>query len=58
MPITDQDNVNHREAARILGISLVAVMRGELTTAQKRRIDQILAKAKKREDAKRTTNGA
>ncbi|WP_263170659.1 hypothetical protein [Streptomyces sp. SCSIO ZS0520] len=55
MPISDKDPVNGRELARILGISAVAAMRGgELTTAQKKRIDRIVKRAKDREDRKRS----
>lgn len=55
MPISNHDDVNHRELARILGISAVAALRGgRLTDRQKRRIDEITKRAKEREDKKRT----
>lgn len=52
--ITPADDVNHSEAATITAITAVAAMRGGvLTTRQQRRIDAILAAAKKREDKNR-----
>lgn len=54
MRITDNDDINHGEAALIGRIIAVAALRGGvLTTRQERRIDSILTKAKKREDKKR-----
>ncbi|GAA2118377.1 hypothetical protein [Streptomyces synnematoformans] len=55
MPISNQDDINHRELARILGITGMAMLRGgRLTDRQKRRIDEITRRAKEREDKKRT----
>ncbi|MGS2587070.1 hypothetical protein [Streptomyces hebeiensis] len=59
MRISDYDDINHTEAARVLGISLVAALRGgELTTRQMRKLDRIAEKATKREDAKRAEKTA
>lgn len=53
MPITNRDDVNHREAARILGTSLWAgLRRGALTPQEEDRIDRILDRASIREDEK------
>ncbi|MFB7647152.1 hypothetical protein ACFC0S_16870 [Streptomyces sp. NPDC056084] len=54
MPINDRDSVNHREAARILGTSLLAALRrGYLTDAEERRIDRTIERAEIREAEKR-----
>lgn len=54
MRVNDRDDINHTEAARIGRITVMAAIRGGvLTTKQEKTIDRILAKAKKREDAKR-----
>lgn len=53
MRITDRDYVSHTEAARILGIAIMAgVRRGNLTTKQKAKVDAILDRAEKRERGK------
>jgi hypothetical protein len=57
--ITDRDDINHAEAARIGRIAAVAALRGGvLTTKQQNTIDRILAAAKKREDKKRAEQAA
>ncbi|MFD7443902.1 hypothetical protein [Streptomyces sp. NPDC059909] len=53
MRITDKDDINHTELARILGISMRAAIRGRFTTRQQARINQILEQARKREQAKK-----
>lgn len=50
MRITDHDYANHTEAAQIVGIALIAALRnGRLTAKQEAKINQILAKAERRE---------
>ncbi|WP_156722639.1 hypothetical protein [Streptomyces apocyni] len=50
MPISDKDPINHRELARILGITAAAALRGgKFSAAQQRRIDRIVEDAKARE---------
>ncbi|MFI5867692.1 hypothetical protein [Streptomyces sp. NPDC051546] len=52
MRISEKDAINHTEAARILGTALFAALRGgNLTSRQKRKIDQIIAGAEEREAA-------
>ncbi|MFJ2399837.1 hypothetical protein ACIOUE_00935 [Streptomyces xanthochromogenes] len=59
MPINDRDDVNHREAARILGTSLLAgLRRGYLTEAEERRIDRTIERAEIREAEKRAIRQA
>lgn len=56
MRISDRDDINHGEAARILGITAVAVLKGgRFSARQKRRIDRIVEQARERENARRKT---
>ncbi|WP_406345519.1 hypothetical protein [Streptomyces sp. NBC_00648] len=57
MPISDRDDINHRELARIVGITAVAVLKGgRFSARQQKRIDQIIDRAHERETAKRRNN--
>jgi hypothetical protein len=54
MRISDRDDVSHSEAARIFGITAVAVLKGgRFSARQQRRIDRIIEQAREREAAKR-----
>ncbi|MFK0178580.1 hypothetical protein ACIQVR_21665 [Streptomyces xanthochromogenes] len=54
MRINDRDPINHTEAARILGITAVAALKGgRFSARQQRRIDRIVEQAREREDALR-----
>ncbi|MEV5940316.1 hypothetical protein [Streptomyces sp. NPDC051994] len=54
MRISDRDPVSHSEAARILGITAVAVLKGgRFSDRQQRRIDRIVEQARERENALR-----
>ncbi|MFJ8309799.1 MULTISPECIES: hypothetical protein [unclassified Streptomyces] len=56
MRISDRDDINHSEAARIFGITAVAVLKGgRFSARQQRRIDRIVEQARERENAKRKT---
>lgn len=54
MPISDRDDINHRELGRVLGITVIAALRGGRYTArQKRTIGKIAEGAEVRESEKR-----
>ncbi|MFE3522244.1 hypothetical protein ACFXOD_11725 [Streptomyces sp. NPDC059161] len=54
MRISDRDDINHGEAARILGITAVAALKGgRFSARQQQRIDRIVEQARERENARR-----
>lgn len=54
MPISDRDDINHRELARVLGITVVAALRGgHFSARQQRTIERIAEGAEVREAEKR-----
>lgn len=54
MTISDRDDINHRELARVLGISVMAALRGgHFSARQQRTLERIAEGAEVRESEKR-----
>lgn len=56
MRINDDNDINHTDTAKVIGISLMAALRGgNLTYRQKKRLDRIADQAAQREAKKRNS---